>query len=57
MLSDFQVLFIGTVREDRMAGGGGSSRHWVAVLSTAAHVARGENALQRPEHDDTEQHY
>lgn len=40
-----------------MAGGGGSSWHWVAVVSTAAHVARGENALQRPQHDDTEQHY
>lgn len=40
-----------------MVGGGGSSRHWGAVLPTAAHVARGENALQRPQHDDTEQHY
>lgn len=39
-----------------MGGGGGSSRHWVGVLSTAAHVPGGENALQRPQHDDAEQH-
>lgn len=37
-------------------GGSGGSRHRDAVLPTAAHVARGENALQRPQHDDAEQH-
>lgn len=50
-LSDFQILFIVAVRSRS------NSRHWVTVVSTAAHVASGENALQWPQHDDAEQHY
>lgn len=39
-----------------MVGGRGNSRHWGPAFSTAAQVPGGENALQRPQHDDTEQH-
>lgn len=55
--SEFQILFIDAVNETRMVGGCGNSRHRGPALSTAAQVPSGENALQRPQHDDAEQHY
>lgn len=38
-----------------MVGGCGNSRHWGPAFSTAAQVPSGEDALQRPQHNDAEQ--